>query len=615
MSKPRYLTKDTKGRKLRRPVPQDIQKYVGKTAWVERLGSLSWSDAVERAHLFAVETDTEIKRYRKEAQRAQSPALHIVDEPGCNFSLMDHEVDQLALVYFHRRERDAESEGGYLLDDNDPRFNDLLSDAQHDLGDALNVQKGVDIGLVDGSQKSKHWTCLNLLVKHGYLGKEAILTENGKRYPTEVISNQRFQRLCKLIVRADVERARRVVEAMENGQHPSLSDSFFASALKPGFELEQPLNRSRKTIGDLVRSYRARREKEVGSSRLSQHNIVFRVLEEELGNATLLTNVARDQCQQLADLFVHIPPHVSQHYKSKKLRQAVEAYEAINGNKPNRVSEGRKNLAILQKAFDHAVRQEWIDRNPASNVEIVGPKRAAKYSNSNDGYQPFSTEELQRIFSAPLYTGCLNDEHGATRSGPHIIKRHRYWAPLLALWTGMRMNEILQLEKGDLRQADRIWYVSVNDTEEIDYEPDTFVKRLKNKNSERDIPLHPELIRFGFIDWADKQDKGRLFPEASQGLADKPSTMFSKRFKTFLTSLDILVPRKKVFHSFRSNFNDALREAGVPQEFRVAINGWTEQNAMDGRYGKGYKVRQLYEEIQKVKYPSLDLRSLYQAEH
>ena len=134
---------------------------------------------------------------------------------------------------------------------------------------------------------------------------------------------------------------------------------------------------------------------------------------------------------------------------------------------------------------------------------------------------------------------------------------------------------------------------------------------MKTAQSVRDIPLHPELIRVGFLGWALPSEPGRLFPEAIQPANGKPSDIYSKRFKTLIAGCGVWAPRRKVFHSFRNSFNDALRDAGVSEEMRSAINGWSNQRTMDSRYGRGHKVKALFDEVRKINYPGLDLSHLY----
>jgi len=61
----------------------------------------------------------------------------------------------------------------------------------------------------------------------------------------------------------------------------------------------------------------------------------------------------------------------------------------------------------IKMLFDWAEREEYIKRNPARDIKALGNDTAAK-----DARDPFTSEELKRIFSAPLYSGCRSDRGG-----------------------------------------------------------------------------------------------------------------------------------------------------------------------------------------------------------
>ena len=71
---------------------------------------------------------------------------------------------------------------------------------------------------------------------------------------------------------------------------------------------------------------------------------------------------------------------------------------------------------------------------------------------------------------------------------------------------------------------------------------------------------------------------------------------------------------KTVFHSFRHNATDALRNAGVPPDRVRAIMGWTGSGMEEQVYGQGYLARVLASEVEKINYPDLDLLRLYVAQ-
>lgn len=79
----------------------------------------------------------------------------------------------------------------------------------------------------------------------------------------------------------------------------------------------------------------------------------------------------------------------------------------------------------------------------------------------------------------------------------------RRWLPWLMAYTGARAGEVAQLRRQDIKQEPTtgIWY--------LDFDP--AAGRLKNKPSERVVPLHPHLVELGFPEWAVSQPDGRLF--------------------------------------------------------------------------------------------------------
>tara|TARA_R110002110_G_C13468395_1_gene719665 strand:- start:14322 stop:15293 length:972 start_codon:yes stop_codon:yes gene_type:complete len=322
--------------------------------------------------------------------------------------------------------------------------------------------------------------------------------------------------------------------------------------------------------------------------------------------------VTRQHCEDLLQLYLRIPSHATQHYPDMTLRTSAEAYEKSKGRSAARYDAAQKNLAILKSIFEYAVALEWREDNPTEKVVLRVPRKEKIRQARNKGYEPFTTEELRKVFDAPLYTGCQDDERGAEKPGPNIIKRHRYWVPLIALFSGMRAGEILQLETGDIKGLDtEFTYFDVDD--EPWAEGTGVEKRLKNENARRKVPLHPELKRLGFLEYVQSQPEGRLFPDAPAGSGGKLSDHFSKSFARFLKKRDVWVSRKKVFHSFRGNFLDRLKEAEVPLDMREAILGWEPKGKMDARYGSGYSIELLSEQVAKVSYPGLDLSRLYAA--
>ena len=217
---------------------------------------------------------------------------------------------------------------------------------------------------------------------------------------------------------------------------------------------------------------------------------------------------------------------------------------------------------------------------------------------------PFELSELRRLFHRPIYTGCQNDESGFAKPGPHIIRRSRYWAPLIALFSGLRAGEILQLTPDHFR-------LSPTGNPFIVLTPDM---KLKNENAQREIPVHPVLIDVGLLQWVDRMrahaPNAGLFPEVPKDIYDAESPNFSKRFSSDLKHLELGDRRSKLtFHSLRHTFKQALDLADVPEQPKDELCGWSRGKKTGRRYGSGLSADVLRNYLTRVSY-DLDLTHL-----
>jgi len=133
------------------------------------------------------------------------------------------------------------------------------------------------------------------------------------------------------------------------------------------------------------------------------------------------------------------------------------------------------------------------------------------------------------------------------------------------------------------------------------------------------VPIHPQLIRIGFLDFVAARRKDRtsprLFPELSAGSTGYFSNAFSKWFARFVESA-LGSSTDATFHSFRHQFRDATRAAKLGLESVARLPGWESGDPNQQRqvfqYGGGEELlRMLAQDIEKVNYPGLDLSHLY----
>ncbi|WP_051094401.1 DUF6538 domain-containing protein [Bordetella sp. FB-8] len=183
-------------------------------------------------------------------------------------------------------------------------------------------------------------------------------------------------------------------------------------------------------------------------------------------------------------------------------------------------------LATMGTVFNYAVNNDLgMSANPAKGVSVTDKVRA------RDKRDAFDLAAMQAIFGSPVYT-----QHERPRGGGGEAA---YWLPVLALYTGARMEELAQLRPEDVyeeRYQDMhgkdctAWVMRfVNNEAEG--------QRVKNEGSERRIPVHAELIRLGWLDVvraAKKAESKRIFPELVPDVDGKASGNFSKWFGRYL---------------------------------------------------------------------------------
>ncbi|EMD1176059.1 site-specific integrase [Vibrio harveyi] len=163
---------------------------------------------------------------------------------------------------------------------------------------------------------------------------------------------------------------------------------------------------------------------------------------------------------------------------------------------------------------------------------------------------PFNEKQLVDIFSMK----CYHDHN--------YLHPYYYWIPLLARYSGARLNEISQLYVEDIKEVD--------DINCFHFHKMFDGQRIKNKSSIRVVPIHEELIKKGFLTFVKSKKSGRLFPELPL-VKGYYSHNVSKWFSRCRKKLGL----GKGFdaHSFRHTFINELKHKGCPKEMIECIVG------------------------------------------
>ena len=535
---------------LRVKVPNRFRSVVSKREIWKSLGTANREEALRRKRLVLAEIEAEWLDAERRATEEEARTVS------------DAELRHIVRRWFEEREARA-------LEDFIPP---LTEDAKQGRLLACSEDGAYLMGVMadfDRVQRNNavETTLNDLLRKHGL---------------SIVEHSPQWWKAARLVQRGLIEGARREYARLREIDEDKCFDTLFKENATHSATEKLPVGRGThntsptRTIEDLVEAYLADPSRTRSKKTKNTYDVIFRALREMLGGEKDVRAVTRDDCRRIQALLTTLPPNSSKRFRKLKLTLEAAAEKGrVEGLAPIKSKTANSYLNNLAALFNWAEREGWIDRNPAKALQVAS-------SPSDTGKRrPFDTEQLKKMFAAPLYTGCQNDAAGYARPGPAHPRRGRFWVPLLSLYTGMRLNEACQLHVTDVTKIDGIDCIKI--TEDAEGMDEASQKRVKTKAGERFVPVHPELVKIGFIKYvAQMRKRGgvRLFPDLKPGKANGYfSDPMSKWFRRFLRSAGAEKPNTS-FHSFRHSYADAMEAANVRPDYADALGGWKQSAAL-----------------------------------
>lgn len=234
-----------------------------------------------------------------------------------------------------------------------------------------------------------------------------------------------------------------------------------------------------------------------------------------------------------------------------------------------------RNLIQIGKILDFA-KSQGIRVDP--DISPTSLRRFEK-KNAKDDRDPFTPEDVKRIFAAPVWSGSKSAKR-RRQPGEVIVKDWLYWVPLIAAYSGARREEICGLETADVEDEDGIPVVRIR--------PNTR-RGLKNAQSERRIPIHSHLLDLGFLDYVQEQrakNRAHLFHDLHRKSVKSQIGDSTAYLWRHIQHDQIGPQEKKSFHSFRHYAVQGLRaESPVEKHIRAELFGHLVGDIEDDRYG------------------------------
>jgi len=252
--------------------------------------------------------------------------------------------------------------------------------------------------------------------------------------------------------------------------------------------------------------------------------------------------------------------------------------ELVNefGNQADGLSDSTMNrhMGALKTLWDWARRRGYCQGdNPFDDF-----RKRLKPGINMLQYMPWENDELVKLFSPPPKRNDICE------------------IMIVAMFTGMRLNEIASLTWNDVRSettdnGNLVHYFKVSDA--------------KTAAGNRIVPVHSALS------WLLERSSGpsdeRIWKGLNkEGVGNKPGADAGNEFSTFKIGKGFK-DRQKTFHSFRKNVTRIMEHAGVPENEWAQIIGHERGFTYATYNPDGISLHRKKELIELIEYPNLDI--------
>ncbi len=247
--------------------------------------------------------------------------------------------------------------------------------------------------------------------------------------------------------------------------------------------------------------------------------------------------------------------------------------------------------------------------NPVDGLEILPTLTQKEEKARRKPRHPFTDAQLSTLFGSEWYRPDSTRWRGKMATDLAA----RYWVPLVCMFHGNRVREVLQLVASDIAEQDGVPVIHFR--EEMEGEQAAMlaagvVRSLKNDPSQRVVPLHPTLLALGFVEFIRQRRReaganAMLFPSSLPEPGGKTPILGRAYEQAFLRHVRDGLGFARGFgnHSFRHQLEDRIRDAQLPgqrwpaglaqaytgrKRVRAGDQGHIETEGSESAYGRGH---------------------------
>ena len=271
-----------------------------------------------------------------------------------------------------------------------------------------------------------------------------------------------FQFACNAVLRAKIE-STRILAAQLAGEYQETAptDPWFAGIIAvdlppiPGDDAKTAPTGP--TFGLVAKQFFDFKSKNDWAAKTAADvKRVIALATELIGADKSMASLDIDDVKRVRDALASVPPN----FMKMGMNKGASIKEAIAANAAGvslKVKTQDKYFTMFKQILIFASNEGYLDKVPGSNVKVAGVKKLVP----GEQRDPYSTDQLGKIIKSPLYTGHIS-EACRHKPGTSITRDGYFWVPVIALFSGMRLGEIVQLLKSDVKDENGIWYFDVN---------------------------------------------------------------------------------------------------------------------------------------------------------
>ena len=218
----------------------------------------------------------------------------------------------------------------------------------------------------------------------------------------------------------------------------------------------------------------------------------------------------------------------------------------------------RDIASSIGSLFKWAEGRGYIERSPFYNLNLPKINRSSKKR------IPWSNENIMKFLKS------------------EIMGQNEFTATCVALYSGMRINEICNIQKGNISE-------------------NCFkVLESKTEASQRVIPIHPVLKPIIEMFLKSTLEEFLIKGIKSGGYDKKRSWNFVKKHGRLRKNINL--PEGVVFHTLRNTFATRMENLGIPRNHTSQLMGHEDSNMALDIYSGGLAIEPLVKSMKKLTY-------------